>query len=136
MTDVGLASLIVGISNIFGLCFLIFCVWRKYFSWIFLILSQGIWLGYTISEDKFDEVSALVIVICLVAFYMWRRTDFIYTPKESVMITLPIALIVVGCCSLSPHYTNLPVNEILFQILTAMGLAAQDYRWLDMVINC
>ena len=143
MTDVGLASIIVGVSQIFGLCFMIFCICGKYFSWIFLILYQGILLVYTINEGKFDEVSAFVIVICLVALYMWRKSDFIYPSKKGVIIVFPIALIAVGVCSLSPYYTNsgLPMNEVLFQILTAMGLAALAFKTIDgwiwlLIANC
>lgn len=131
MTDVGLASIVVGISNIFGLCFMLLAIFGKYYSWIFLLLSQGIWLFYTISEDKFDIVSLLIVIIAITALYFWRLTDFGYASHKERIIIWTVSFIAMGCCFLSPYYVTLPQHEIIFQIFTAAGLASLAFKTVD-----
>lgn len=132
MTEIGLASVVAGISNTLGLFALVFCILKKYYGWIFLLLSQSLWLAYTIHADKIDVVSILLILISGIALYFWRLTDFAYALKKERIIIILATLGGFIFCFFPPLPATLPPNnEIVFQILVTVSLISLAFKIVD-----
>lgn len=132
MTDVGLASVMVGISQLLGILFILFCALKKYYSWFFLFSAQMSWFVYSIYIDKFDIIALIVICISIAALsFTWRNSEFGFSTIKEKYICFGITLIAFGSCFLSPTDNILTVNEVVFQILTLEGIAFLAFKTLD-----
>lgn len=130
MMNEGLIAMMAGITEILGIIFIIFCTLKKYFSWAFLLLGQGIWLSFSYyGLDKIDLISLLMIAICLSALLIWRETIFGYsTLIERIIIIGSISLIILFICLFD---SNLRINEILCQMFTVSGICFLSMKCID-----
>ena len=132
MTDVGLASVMVGITQILGIFFIVFLVLKKYYSWFFLFAAQASWFIYSIYIDKFDVIALIVICISIAALsFTWRNSKFGFSLMKEKYICFGITLIAFGSCFLLPADNILAVNEVVFQLLTIEGLAFLAFKTID-----
>lgn len=132
MTDVGLASVMVGITQILGIFFIVFLVLKKYYSWFFLFAAQASWFIYSIYIDKFDIIALIVICISVAALsFTWRNSELGFSLTKEKYICFGITLIAFGSCFLSPADNILTVNEVVFQLLTIEGLAFLAFKTID-----
>lgn len=132
MTDVGLASIMVGVTQILGILFILFLVLKKNYSWFFLFSAQASWFIYSIFLDKFDIIALIVICLSIAALsFTWKNSEFGFSTMKEKSICFGITLIAMGSCFMSPDYNVLPFNEAVFQILTLEGMAFLAFKTLD-----
>jgi len=132
MTDVGLASVMVGVTQILSIFFILSLVLKKYYSWFFLFAAQTSWFIYSIYIDKFDIIALIVIYISVTALsFTWKHSEFGFSHTKEKYICFGATLIAFGSCFLSPADNILTVNEVIFQILTLEGLAFLAFKTID-----
>lgn len=132
MNNIVDTSLMVGLSEAVGLLFFILCSMKKCYSWLFLLLAQGSWFLYSYHLNKLDVVSLLLSSISIAAYlYIWDHSEYEYATMKERYIVITICLIAIGVCCISPSYSILPVNEVLFQILNIAGIMYLAFKILD-----
>lgn len=135
MSDVGLASTLAGITNILGILFLILCAFKKYYSWIILLIAHGSWFIFSLyMASKIDYTSLIAIVVGITALYYWRKVEYDYSTTLERGIygfTLLIALGVVNNVLNPSLNISIPFNEIVFQNVTMIGLILLAFKVID-----
>ena len=130
MDNVMIPHVLTSFSDFLNLLFVVYCMYNKWWSWIFLLVSQAeLFIYNTLVMQYFDVTTLSLSLMSVAALYHRKNTIYKHMPSAYYVIVLFMAIS--AFLSMTYMDPNLSIDKAVYSSLTISGIALLTAKCTD-----